>query len=126
MVEYDFENPAIFPYRYSYTLNFSYRDEPYIWFPHSISSDFHHVINQGLNYTYLNGYNPRHVEFVKWLNDPTTLTYLTQNNEFIFLAQAAINAAPDALSRITAAGLARQVVEVQDPEREVETARPMA
>ena len=24
-----------------------------------------HVINQGLNYVYLNGYNPRHVEFAK-------------------------------------------------------------
>lgn len=119
MVGYDFENPSIFPYRYSYTLHFSYRDEPYIWFPHSVSSDFHHVINQGLNYTYLNGYNPRHVEFLKWLNDPSTLTYLTQNNEFIFLAPAAINAAPDALSRITAAGLARQVVEVQDPQRKL-------
>ena len=120
MVGYDFENPAIFPYRYSYTLHFSYRDEVYLWFPHAVSSDLHHVINQGLNYTYLNGYNPRHVEFAKWLNDPPMLAYLKQNNEFIFLAQAAINASPDALSRICSAGLARQVVEVEDPHRELQ------
>jgi hypothetical protein len=115
MVEYDFENPTIFPYRYSYTLHFSFKDEPYLWFPHSVSSDLHHVINQGLNYVYLNGYNPRHIQFVKWLNDPPNLAYLQQNNEFIFLAQTAINSSPDALSRITSAGLARQVVEVEDP-----------
>jgi len=115
MVGYDFENPSIFPYRYSYTLNFSYRDESYLWFPHGLSSDFRHVINQGLNYTYLSGYNPRHVEFAQWLNDPSMLAYLKQNNEFIFLARAAINASPDALDRITSAGLARQVVEVEDP-----------
>jgi hypothetical protein len=115
MVGYDFENPAIFPYSYSYAFHFSYRDEAYLWFPHSISSDMHHVINQALNYTYLNGYNPRHVEFAKWLNDPEMLAYLTQNNEFIFLAQAAINASPGALSRICSAGLARQVIEVEDP-----------
>ena len=119
MVSYDFENPSIFPYRYSYTLHFSYRDETILWFPHSISSDFHHVINQGLNYVFLNAYNPRHEEFAKWLNDPPTLAYLQQNNEFIFLAQAAINASPDAFSRICSAGLARQVVEVDDPQRKL-------
>ncbi len=119
MVEYDFQNPSIFPYRYSYTLHFSYRDEIYLWFPHSVSSDFYHVINQGLNYVYLNAYNPRHVEFAKWLNDPQMATYLMQNNEFIFLAQAGINASPDALSRICSAGLARQVVEVGDPQHKL-------
>jgi Bacterial membrane protein YfhO len=119
MVEYDFENPSIFPYRNTYALTFSYRDEGILWFPHSISSDFHHVINQGLNYTYLNGYNPRHKEFAKWLDDPQMLTYLRQNDEFIFLAQAAINASPDALGRICSAGLARQVVEVDDPARQL-------
>jgi hypothetical protein len=120
LVEYDFENPSIFPYRNSYSLTFSYRDEGILWFPHAISSDFHHVINQGLNYTYLNGYNPRHVEFAKWLKDPTMMTYLSQNYEFIFLAQTAINASPDALSRICSAGLARQVVEVDDPARKLD------
>lgn len=119
MVEYDFVNPAIFPYPYSYTLHFSYRDEIYLWFLHGVSSDLDHVINQGLNYVYLSGYHPRHVEFAKWLNDPSMATYLSQNNEFIFLAQAAINASPDALSRICSAGLARQVVEVEDPQQEL-------
>jgi len=117
MVEYDFENPSIFPYRYSYTFNFSFRDEVCLWYPHGVSCDVHHVINQALNYTWLNGMNPRHVEFAKWLNDPPMMDYLKQNNEFIFLARAAINASPDALSRICSAGLARQVVEVEDPGR---------
>lgn len=119
MVGYDFENPLLFIYPYSYTLQFSYGDEVYLWFPHSITSDLRHVINQGLNYTWLNGYNPRHVEFAKWLSDPSMLTYLQQNNEFIFLASAAIKASPDALSRITGAGLAKQVVEVEDPAGEL-------
>ncbi len=115
VVEYDYENPSIFPYRNSYTFHFSYNDELDIWFPHGLSSDLHHVINQALNFTFLNGYNPRHKEFAKWLNDPQMLTYLTQNNEFIFLAQSAIKASPGALGRICSAGLARQVVTVEDP-----------
>ena len=83
--------------------------------PQGVSSDVHHVINQGLSFTYLNVYNPRHVEFAKWLNDRPMLSYLTQNNEFIFLAPVAINASPEGLSRICSSGLARQVVEVEDP-----------
>ena len=114
-VAYDFENPSIFPYRNSYAFHFSYKDESYLWFPHAVSSDMHHVINQALNYVYLNGYNPRHVEFAKWLSNPMMANYLTQNYEFIFLAQSAIIASPDALKRICSAGLARQVVEVDDP-----------
>ena len=31
MVGYDFENPSIFPYRYSYIVHFSYRDEVSLW-----------------------------------------------------------------------------------------------
>ena len=114
MLAYDFENPSIFPYRYTYALNFSYRDEIYMWFPHGVSSDLHHVVNQALNYAYLNGHNPRHIQFVKWLDDPSMWSYLSQNNEFIFLAQAAVNDSPEALNRICAAGLARQVITVAD------------
>jgi len=119
MVEYDFENPSLFPYRSSYLLSFTTRDEYYLWFPHTVSSVLHHVINQGLNYVWLNGQKPRHVEFAPWLNDPQMLDYLKQNNEFIFLAQAAIKASPYALSRISQAGLARQVVEIEDPRGEL-------
>jgi len=119
MVDYDFENPSIFPYRYSYTFQFSFRDEAFIWYPHGLSSSMHHVINQGLNFLYINGYNPRHAEFAHWLTDPQMLTYLGQNNEFIFLAKSAINASPDALGRICSAGLARQVIEVEDPKHKL-------
>jgi hypothetical protein len=115
MVGYDDENPSIFPYRYSYLVHFSYSDEMSIWFPHGISSDFHHVVNQGLNFVYLNGHNPRHAAFAQWPGDGQMLHYLMNDQKFIFLADEAINASGDALTRITDAGLARQVAMVDDP-----------
>lgn len=114
MVSYTAENPSIFPYRYSYSFNFSYRDELYIWFPHIVSTDVHHVINPALNFTYLNGYNPRDAEFENWSNDREMFDYLNQNDQFIFLASSAVNASAGTLGRINTAGLAHQVIEVQD------------
>jgi len=116
LVESDFVNPSIFPYRTSYLSNFSYRDEVYLWFPHGLSSDVHHVINQQLNFTWMNGMNPRHISFAGWIHNPVMLNYLNQNGEFMFMAKSVIRATPDGLNRIITAGMARQVVEVEDPE----------
>jgi hypothetical protein len=115
LVGIDYENPSIFPYRYSYAFNFSFRDEQYIWNPHGVSSDLHHVINQALNFTYTNGHNPRHAAFEKWPGDQQMLNYLLKNHQFIFLADEAINASDDAFSRISDAGLEGQVAMVDDP-----------
>jgi len=115
MVSIDFENPSIFPYRYTTPFSFSFRDELNIWNPQRVSSDFHHVIDQVLNFTFANGHDPRHAAFENWPQDEQMLHYLLKNHQFIFLADEAINASPIALERITQAGLQEQVAMVDDP-----------
>lgn len=111
----DFENPKIFPFRQYQATNFLYSDENSLWIPRGTSSNFRHVTNQGLNFQKLTNHSPRHATFENWRNDPEMLTFVNLNKHTAFMAQEAVRAGDGVLGRICSAGLARDVITVEDP-----------
>ncbi|MBL8012808.1 MAG: YfhO family protein [Candidatus Omnitrophica bacterium] len=113
----EFENPKITPLREFQSTDFFFKDETYLWFPQGLGNNFSNMTNPILNFLYLNGHTPRHAEFKEWQNDGEMLNYVRQNKSTFWVASAAVNAQPGMLQQITAAGLAQDVVMIDDPLR---------
>jgi len=113
-VAIDFQNPKILPFNEDFIYQFSYEEEPILWFPHNLTGEYYHVSNYALMFTQLESHNPKHLAFKDWSHDADMWEYISHNKQSIFFVKDVVPASDEAFNKICRYHLEKSVAMVDD------------